>query len=357
MHLHRIRSTTQLNRILLNHYHLTNFNQLETHLLMKDNEEICFESSHIDDESNALDKHEEQHAINELSDDTIDVMDDVKIKSVGVTQYYINQVSRFTLIDGDEEKRLSRLALQGDITARNKLINANLRLVVKISRRYMYRGLELADLIEEGNLGLMRAIEKFDPDKGFRFSTYGTWWIRQFIEKAIIDQGGLIRVPAYLARSINQRKRAERSFTQKEHRKASVKELSKSTHQDSKDIYHQLTYDIHPVSIHNPIGIGNDNTILDTLEDKSQPKPDELTHNEIAIFYINESLDQLDERERHVIRYRFGLDRCPQRSLESIASDFGISREHTRKIEASALCKLKGFMRNKGCGFEALIGY
>jgi len=302
-----------------------------------------------------LDYKEPQHKGIKVNDENHD--DDVKIKSIGVARYYINQVSRFALLDAKEEQRLSRLSLQGDTLARDAFIRANLRLVIKIAYRYLYRGLELADLIEEGNLGLMRAIEKFDPDKGFKFSTYGTWWIRQYIEKAIIDQGGLIRMPAHIARAINKRKRSERSFLQKEHRQASVDELSKATDQDAQEIHRQRIYNGRMVSINSPLGDDDENSLLDILEDEHCFKPDEIVHNELAKHCIDILMDQLEDNERYIVRYRFGLNDCTPRSLESIAVDFGISRERARKIEKAALSKLKKSLERNGRGLEALIEY
>lgn len=254
---------------------------------------------------------------------------------------YLRDIQKTPLLTVEGEKELARRVEQGDREARNKMIEANLRLVVKIAKRYVNRGLPLLDLIEEGNLGLMKAVERFSLAKECRFSTYATWWIRQSIERSLVNQSRTIRLPVHVSDDINRMLRISRQLTQQLHREPSVQEIAETMKIKPQYVRRLMVLLKRTCSIETPIGDGNDYFLIDTIEDNSMVSPSELLENISRFERIAKHFEQLTESERVILGLRFGLyDQEPQ-TLDTIGQSFGVTRERIRQIEAKSLEKLK----------------
>jgi RNA polymerase primary sigma factor len=260
---------------------------------------------------------------------------------------YLKDVRPIALLTPEEEVTLSRLVLKGDKDARDKMIRANLRLVISIAKRYTNLGIPLSDLIEEGNIGLMRAVEKFDPEKGYRFSTYAAWWIKQGISRAIIDQGKMIRVPVYMNEEIGRYKKAMEALTQKLGRKPQYGEVAKKlqvTVEKVKELDQAIT---RMSSLDAPIGEDGEGQVHDIVEDENLASPDE----QMEVFLNKERahgmLEALDERERQIIELRYGLIDGEAKTLAEIAKVMGVSRERVRQLEVTILKKLRQVMKTQ----------
>lgn len=259
---------------------------------------------------------------------------------------YLRDIQRTPLLTADAEKELARKVEQGDMAARNRMIEANLRLVVKISKRYLNRGLPFLDLIEEGNLGLMKAVERFSLEKECRFSTYATWWIRQSIERALVNQSRTIRLPVHVSDDISRMLKVSRQLSQKLHREPTVQELADEVKVKPMHIRKLLILLRKTCSMDAPIGDGNDFFLVDTIEDTAAVSPSDLLENISRYEQIAEHFDQLSESERKILGLRFGLDDQDPQTLDTIGQSFGVTRERIRQIEAKSIEKLINYTKS-----------
>ncbi|MEP4484312.1 MAG: RNA polymerase sigma factor RpoS [Halioglobus sp.] len=276
-------------------------------------------------------------------------------RSLDATQLYLNEIGYSPLLTADEEKYYARLALKGDDAGRKRMIESNLRLVVKISRRYLNRGLTLLDLIEEGNLGLIRAVEKFDPERGFRFSTYATWWIRQTIERAIMNQTRTIRLPIHVVKELNVYLRAARELTQKLDHEPSAEEIADMLDKPAADVKRLLGLNERVTSVDTPVGPDSDRAVVDTIADSSVADPSQVLQDNDIKESISIWLDELSEKQREVVSRRFGLRGYETSTLEEVGREIGLTRERVRQIQVEALKRLRGMMETQGLSGESLF--
>ena len=260
---------------------------------------------------------------------------------------YLKEIGQISLLSLDEELELSKKIEEGDEDAKRKLAESNLRLVVSIAKRYVGRNLSFLDLIQEGNIGLMKAVDKFDSSKGYKFSTYATWWIRQAITRAIADQAKTIRVPVHMVETINKLKRVQRQLTLELNREPTEKELSDKLKIPEEKVREIIKISLDPLSLETPIGEEEDSHLGDFVQDKNSLSPEEYAINEVLKDEISEVLLTLTEREEQVLKLRFGLVDGTCRTLEEVGMIFGVTRERIRQIEAKALRKLRHPSRSK----------
>ncbi len=271
------------------------------------------------------------------------------------TQLYLSEIGAAPLLTAEEEVYFARKAQKGDIPARHRMIESNLRLVVKISRRYLNRGLALLDLIEEGNLGLIRAVEKFDPERGFRFSTYATWWIRQTIERAIMNQTRTIRLPIHIVKELNVYLRASRELAQVLDHEPTADEIAEKLDLPVKSVSKMLGLNERIASVDTPISSDNSNCLLDTVSDQSQQGPSEILQDDNMRENIESWLFELSERQREVIARRFGLLGHQQSTLERVGEEIGLTRERVRQIQVEALRRLKSILDQQNLSMDAIF--
>ncbi|MGX6980070.1 RNA polymerase sigma factor RpoD [Vagococcus elongatus] len=260
---------------------------------------------------------------------------------------YLKEIGRVDLLTAEEEVELALRIVDGDQEAKQKLAEANLRLVVSIAKRYVGRGMQFLDLIQEGNMGLMKAVEKFDHTKGFKFSTYATWWIRQAITRAIADQARTIRIPVHMVETINKLIRIQRQLLQDLGREPTPEEIGAEMDLPTEKVREILKISQEPVSLETPIGEEDDSHLGDFIEDQDATSPAEHAAYEMLKEQLESVLDQLTDREENVLRLRFGLDDGRTRTLEEVGKVFGVTRERIRQIEAKALRKLRHPSRSK----------
>ena len=260
---------------------------------------------------------------------------------------YLKEIGRVPLLDVDTEADLARRMSEGDEKAKKELVEANLRLVVSIAKRYVGKGLFFLDLIQEGNLGLMKAVSKFDYTKGYKFSTYATWWIRQAITRAIADQARTIRIPVHMVETIHKVTKKSREMLQEKGREVSPDEIAKEVNMPAEKVREIMKIAQDPISLETPVGEEEDSHIGDFIEDQESPAPAEAASYELLREQLNEVLHTLTPREEQVLRLRFGLEDGRQRTLEEVGQQFNITRERIRQIEAKALRKLRHPSRSK----------
>lgn len=275
--------------------------------------------------------------------------------AVDPTQIYLSEIGFTPLLSAEEEVHYARLSLKGDGLARKRMIESNLRLVVKISRRYCNRGLPLLDLIEEGNLGLMRAVEKFDPERGFRFSTYATWWIRQTIERAIMNQTRTIRLPIHVVKELNVYLRAARELTQALDHEPSPEEIADLVDKPIDEVKHMLGLNERITSVDVPISNDTNKPLIETLADLSNSDPADILSNENLSQHIDEWLETLTENQREVIARRFGLRGHERATLEEVGAEIGLTRERVRQIQVEALKALRAIFESKGLSEDSVF--
>ena len=282
------------------------------------------------------------------------VQDDLQ-KNLDATQLYLGEIGFSPLLSAEEEVYFSRKALKGCAKSRNRMIESNLRLVVKIARRYNNRGLALLDLIEEGNLGLIRAVEKFDPERGFRFSTYATWWIRQTIERAIMNQTRTIRLPIHVVKELNVYLRTARELAQKLDHEPTAEEIAEKLQVSSADVSRMLKLNEKITSVDTPLGGDNDKALLDILADDDNVGPDYKVQDEDISNSVVKWLNELNTTQREVLARRFGLLGYEPSTLEDVGAEIGLTRERVRQIQVEALKRLRDLLGSQGLSVEALF--
>ena len=293
---------------------------------------IAIDDKDASDEEKKKRRREREVDLLEISNDSV--------------RMYLSEIGRVPLIDGKKEVELARRIRKGDAGAKQQLAEANLRLVVSIAKKYIGRGLSFLDLIQEGNIGLFRAVEKFDPERGFKFSTYATWWIRQAITRAIADQARTIRIPVHMVETINKLTHTQRRLVQELGREPTLEELAVEMEMDIKKVQHiqKISQDI--VSLEAPVGSEEDSKLGDFIEDEEAINPFEATNRQLKKENVHAMLDFLTPRERKIIEMRFGLQDGIGHTLEEVGQEFGVTRERIRQIEAKVLQKMRDHPRS-----------
>lgn len=303
----------------------------------------------VQDDSSVIDSDLfDDDYLNEKDDDTDETETDVEKYNTSNPQVkdtlnlYLKDVGKVELL-GDKEQEVARRCAEGDEEAKNLLITANLRLVINIAKKYVGRGMSLTDLIQEGNLGLIKAVDKFDYTKGFKFSTYATWWIRQAIERAIADKSRAIRIPVHMVETINKMNRVQHQLTQELGRDPTPEEISEKMNGvlTPEQIQDNLSLSLEPVSLEKSINDSDDTTLEDFIEDKDSETPTDYANSQSLKEQLYSSMKNLNEREQKVLRLRYGLDDNQPRTLEEVGRELGVTRERIRQIEAKAIKKLR----------------
>ncbi|MBD0788826.1 RNA polymerase sigma factor RpoS [Vibrio sp. Y2-5] len=294
-------------------------------------------------------------------DDDIDQAEEVReefdasTKSLDATQMYLSEIGFSPLLTAQEEVLYARRALRGDEAARRRMIESNLRLVVKISRRYSNRGLALLDLIEEGNLGLIRAVEKFDPERGFRFSTYATWWIRQTIERALMNQTRTIRLPIHVVKELNIYLRTARELSQKLDHEPTAEEIASELDKPVDDVSKMLRLNERISSVDTPIGGDGDKALLDIIPDINNSDPEVSTQDDDIRDSLIAWLEELNPKQKEVLARRFGLLGYEPSTLEEVGREINLTRERVRQIQVEGLRRLREILMKQGLNMESLF--
>lgn len=295
---------------------------------------------------------EESESETESKDDS----DRYTAESTGdVTQIYLNEIGQSKLLTPDEERELSRRVVQGDFNARQKMIEHNLRLVVNIAKHYINRGMTLLDLIEEGNIGLMHALEKFDPERGFRFSTYATWWIRQSIERAIMNQSRTIRLPVHVIKELNVYLRAQRHLEASLGHEPAIEDIAHLVGKEVEEVRRVMSLNERVASLDAPLDIDPMLSIGESIPDEQHDGPETILQNSEVEKYVKEWLKQLNDKQRMVIERRYGLNGYEICTLEDLAANLGLTRERVRQIQIEALDQLRRILRRYGVNRDVVL--
>lgn len=295
---------------------------------------IDFDGPALEDLEDEVDTDEDLLSQEQYFDDASD--DSVRL--------YLREIGKIPLLNAEEELALAQRVVAGDKKAKDKMAEANMRLVVSIAKRYSGRGLDFLDLIQEGNTGLLRAVEKFDPDKGFKFSTYATWWIRQAITRAIADQARTIRIPVHMVETINKLLRTQRRMTQELNREPTIEELAKELEMEPEKVEYVMKIKQDITSLDAGVGRDGDeedSVLRDFIEDEESATPEESAASQLLKEQVQEILSTLSDREQKIIKMRFGLENGKSHTLEEVGQEFAVTRERIRQIEAKALAKLR----------------
>jgi RNA polymerase nonessential primary-like sigma factor len=282
---------------------------------------------------------------------------DTSTKSLDATQIYLSEIGFSPLLTAEEEILYARRALRGDEAARKRMIESNLRLVVKISRRYANRGLALLDLIEEGNLGLIRAVEKFDPERGFRFSTYATWWIRQTIERALMNQTRTIRLPIHVVKELNIYLRTARELSQKLDHEPTAEEIAIELDKPVDDVSKMLRLNERISSVDTPIGGEGEKSLVDIIPDSKNYDPEFSTEDDDIKSSLLDWLDELNPKQKEVLARRFGLFGYEPSTLEEVGREINLTRERVRQIQVEGLRRLREILLKQGLSMESLFDF
>ncbi len=315
--------------------------QLQDNPLVEDTDEETVTVDITDLEEPVIDDLVDEEELGEEELNNNQYFDDVSDDSV---RLYLREIGKIPLLTGEEELALAQKVVAGDKKAKDKMAEANMRLVVSIAKRYSGRGLDFLDLIQEGNTGLLRAVEKFDPDKGFKFSTYATWWIRQAITRAIADQARTIRIPVHMVETINKLLRTQRRMTQELNREPTIDELAKELEMEPEKVEYVIKIKQDITSL--DAGVGRDgededSVLADFIEDEDTITPEDSATNQLLKEQVQSVLSTLSDREQKIIKMRFGLENGKSHTLEEVGQEFAVTRERIRQIEAKALAKLR----------------
>lgn len=318
-------------------------------------EEIVEKSNPTDPEIEIEVDAEVEVEVNEIEDVVEEESEVSASQEVDPTQIYLREIGISPLLNAEEEVHYARLAQKGDLKARNHMIQCNLRLVVKISRRYLNRGLALLDLIEEGNLGLIRAVEKFDPERGFRFSTYATWWIRQNIERALMNQTRTIRLPIHVIKELNTYLRKSREIAQTLENEPTHEDIAAALNVTPDEVNKLFRLNEKTLSLDTPMGEESEKPLMDALADHGCKEPANELENNNLYMRLNECLQNLNEKQRSILAQRFGLYGFEEATLEEVGQKVGLTRERVRQIQVEALKHLRGVLENQGVEAEVLF--
>ncbi|MBE9562416.1 MAG: RNA polymerase sigma factor RpoS [Proteobacteria bacterium] len=296
---------------------------------------------------------EKSDALNELEHQVESEQFSAVTKDLDATRIYLREIGNFKLLTAEEEIKYARLIQEGNSAARDKMIGSNLRLVVKIARHYLHRGLALLDLIEEGNIGLMRAVDKFDPERGFRFSTYATWWIRQSIERSIMNQNRTIRLPIHVLKEVNACLQTSHTLSVTLGHEPTVEEIGKALNKKPEDIEKLFKWNERAISIdgHND----SEKSIIDSIPDELNLDPMLILQDSDVIKHVKEWLSRLNDKQKIVIQRRFGIGSEREYTLEEIGEELGLTRERVRQIQMTAMSRLRDLLKREGFSLENLL--
>ncbi|NEX22062.1 RNA polymerase sigma factor RpoS [Thiorhodococcus mannitoliphagus] len=313
------------------------------------------------DDSDAIDAQASEEVVEDATEETLPSAGDaVERFSSGETDFdatrlYLNEIGESKLLTAEEEVQLARRAQAGDNAARQRMIVSNLRLVVKIARRYLNRGLPLLDLIEEGNLGLIRAVEKFDPERGFRFSTYATWWIRQTIERAIMNQTRTVRLPIHVVKEINVYLKASRKLAQRLDHEPTSEDIANLLEKPIDEVKRMLGLNERITSVDTPYSKEADKPMVDMLQDEAAADPADRIQDTDIRTNLDHWLGKLNDKQREVVERRFGLHGYENSTLESVAQELGVTRERVRQIQMDALRRLRDILEKEGFSIDSFF--
>ena len=307
----------------------------------QENDDILSRGGLLDEDPSMSDLEDEE----ELSDEELEItVDNVDAFADDSVRLYLREIGKVPLLTMEEEQELAKKASEGDKKAKDRMVEANMRLVVSIAKRYTGRGLDFLDLIQEGNTGLLRAVEKFDPAKGFKFATYATWWIRQAITRAIADQARTIRIPVHMVETINKILRTSRKMTQELNREPTIEELAKEMDMEPEKVENALRIKQDIASLDQSVGRDGDDedsVLGDFVEDEERVSPEDSAANQLLKEQLASIISTLSDREQKIIKLRFGIGGGRPHTLEEVGAEFSVTRERIRQIEAKALSKLR----------------